>query len=147
MTNAVMEKARPTQKEVTERLKGIGITTVPELNRKARQDVEDALEETGISVEGEGLGVTPPMEKPVLTADLAKAVGAVNVGQEEPKFESEQRDARNLFKVIRSYFTGESIWGRLGSKGRRWMNILRKKKIQEASVGEKGDSNALNVGE
>lgn len=134
---AVVETPRPSLKEVTKLPEDTGIT---------RQDIRQALGNAGVPDEGEGLGVTPPMEKPVLTANLAKEVGAVNVGHEELKFESEQRDARNFFKVIRSYFTGESIWGRLGATGRKWIGILKRRKVKEASV-QKGDPNALNVGE
>lgn len=114
------------------------VTTTGEIDRGLRAQINQILEEAGVPPDpNQGLG--PAVEQPALQEDTAKAAGAVNVGQEEPKFESEQRDMRNFLKVLKSYVTGGSIWGRLGSTGRGWMNILKRKKVEEGAPENRYD--------
>lgn len=108
-------------------------TNTSGIDDRLRDQIKQTLKEVGVPIsQEEGLG--PAIEQPVLEKATAKAAGAVNVGHEEHSFEYEERDARNLFKILRSYFTGESIWGRLGAKGRKWIGILKKRTNQETLV-------------
>lgn len=132
---ATAETPRPPQQEVDK------VTSVSQMDSKVRQDIEEILQKVGVPPDGKGLGVTPHMEQPVLTPSVVKAVGAVNIGHEEPstqiELETLKRDVDSSLKGwMKKFFSGGHTENRAGPA--TWFRkMLRKKVASESKIGPK----------
>ncbi len=123
------------------------ITHVPELDSRVRNQLEDVLKETGVpAAPNEGLG--PAIEKPVLSPQLAKAVGAENVGNEEFNFneeiQSKHRDVKSGLKgIVRSILGGSSKIRQ--APGRLFSKLRRGKIAGSAKIQNKHDPGQLEI--
>lgn len=83
-------------------------------------------------------------ETPVSESPELDKVGAERVGSIKPEFKSSdsgKRDNLYFLRALRSkFFTGESIWGRIGGRGRFWINILRNRILKERKIDKQTDS-------
>ena len=79
-----------------------------------------------------------PAAAPIPNSEALKQVKAERVNSEEPELAVVARDANNLFKIIRSWFTGEGFWARF-TKGRFSQSIKKERDQQLAGVPKKDD--------
>lgn len=148
MTANTAEAQRPTKNEVNQLPSEVSrVTSVSELNKKARQDIDDALKNAGVPEHELGLGVTPPTEQPALPHPLAKSVGAENVGHEEFNFneemQSKHRDVKSGLKgVVRSILGGGSKIRQ--APGKLFSKLRRGKIAESAKIQNKHDSRQLD---
>lgn len=88
----------------------------------------------------------PPAEEPIPESPELAAVNAERVGSEEIIVKPMERDASNLFKIIKSFFLGGGSWLRSG-RLKEAAPILKQRNEEKKSEGAKYDKGQMDIGE